>query len=172
MARHKGPVLVDTNIILECWRTGSWRALTGGYAVETVDDCVMETQTGFQRRRIEQQIDERELRARISAVHGVSPLELAAATLRDGTLSFLDVGERALWAHALTRNDSWVLCGPDAASLRFGVRLGLQRQLMALEALLEDVGYAPKIALRKAYTTGWHKTTLAALITSEGAQRP
>ena len=27
MARHRGPVLVDTNVILECWRVGAWRAL-------------------------------------------------------------------------------------------------------------------------------------------------
>lgn len=31
MARHQGTVLVDTNIILETYRTGSWRALAGGY---------------------------------------------------------------------------------------------------------------------------------------------
>ena len=31
MARHRGPVLVDTNVILECFRVGSWRALSGGY---------------------------------------------------------------------------------------------------------------------------------------------
>jgi hypothetical protein len=63
MARHRGPVLVDTNVILECWRIGAWRALTGAYRVETVEDCVIETQTGFQRRRPEQQIDEAVLRA-------------------------------------------------------------------------------------------------------------
>ena len=57
MARHDGPVLVDTNVILECWRVGAWRALTSGYRVETVEDCVIETQTGYQRRRPEQQID-------------------------------------------------------------------------------------------------------------------
>jgi hypothetical protein len=51
MARHRGTVLVDTNVILEAHRSGSWRALTGGYGVETVEDCVNETQTGFQRRR-------------------------------------------------------------------------------------------------------------------------
>ena len=27
MARHSGPVLVDTNVILECWRVDAWRAL-------------------------------------------------------------------------------------------------------------------------------------------------
>ena len=36
------------NVILEAHRTGSWRALTGGYAVETVEDWVTATQTGFQ----------------------------------------------------------------------------------------------------------------------------
>ena len=34
MARYAGPVLVDTNIILESDQVGSWRALTGGYRVE------------------------------------------------------------------------------------------------------------------------------------------
>ena len=56
MVRHRGTVLVDTNVILEAHRTGSWRALTGGYAVETVEDCVTETWTGFQRRRAEHQL--------------------------------------------------------------------------------------------------------------------
>ena len=51
MVRHRGIVPVDTNVILEAHRTGSWRALTGGYAVETVEDCVTETQKGFQRRQ-------------------------------------------------------------------------------------------------------------------------
>jgi hypothetical protein len=100
MARHNGPVLADTNVILECWRTGSWRALTGGYRVETVEDCVTETQTGFQRRRPEQQIDVRELRASLAAIHVPSQAEVAAATVRDPSFSFLDVGERSLWVHA------------------------------------------------------------------------
>ena len=53
MVRYCGTVLVDTNVILEAHRTGTWRALTGGYRVETVEECVTETQTGFQRRRTE-----------------------------------------------------------------------------------------------------------------------
>jgi hypothetical protein len=71
MARHRGPVLVDTNAIVESFRAASWRALTGGYRVETVEDCVIETQTGFQRRRPEQQIDAGALRASLAAVHPV-----------------------------------------------------------------------------------------------------
>jgi hypothetical protein len=136
MPRHIGPILVDTNVILECWRVGSWRALAGGYPVETVEDCVTETQTGFQRRRPEQRIDAAALRQSLARVHEVSPVNLAAAIVRDEGISFLDVGERSLWAHALTRTDAWVLCGPDKASLRFGVRLGFRDRLAALEKLL------------------------------------
>ncbi len=42
------PVLVDTNVIIESHRVGVWKALAGGYRVETVEDRVTETQTGFQ----------------------------------------------------------------------------------------------------------------------------
>ena len=62
MARHRGTVLVDTNVILEAHRAGAWRALAGGYPVETVEECVTETQTGFQRRLPERRIDEKDLR--------------------------------------------------------------------------------------------------------------
>ena len=58
MARHRGTVLVDTNVILEAHRAGAWRALAGGYPVETVEECVTETQTGYQRRSPERRIDE------------------------------------------------------------------------------------------------------------------
>src|SRR5262244_2311146 len=116
MARHRGPVLVDTNVILECWRIGAWKALTGGYTVETVEDCVTETQTGYQRRRAEQRIELGELRRSLTRVHEVTREQLAAAIVGDETLAFLDVGEQALWAHSLTRQDAWALCGPDKAS--------------------------------------------------------
>jgi hypothetical protein len=69
MPQHDGPVLVDTNVILECWRVSAWQALTGGYRVETVEDCVIETQTGFQRRRAAQQIDKSRLLASLATVH-------------------------------------------------------------------------------------------------------
>jgi hypothetical protein len=138
MVRHRGPVLVDTNVILECWRVEGWRALTGGYGVETVEDCVIETQTGYQRRRSEQRIDQATLVTSLAAIHHVGDPQLAAAVVRDSMISLLDVGERSLWAHALTRSDAWVLCGPDKASLRLGVRLGLRDRLVALESLLQE----------------------------------
>lgn len=165
-----GPVLVDTNVILEAHRTGSWRALRGGHRLETVEECVTETQTGAQNRRPEQRIDEAVLRADLKAVHTRTDRERAAALARDEFLAFLDDGERALWCHALARTDAWVLCGPDKASLRLGVRLGLRERLVALEALLNAVGHRPKIALRPAYTLAWHREWIARIVVEEGSR--
>jgi hypothetical protein len=75
----RGIVLVDTNVIIECHRAGGWRALAGGFSVETVTDCVAETQTGAQRRRPEQRIDEAGLRESLAAVHDVDKAQQAAA---------------------------------------------------------------------------------------------
>jgi hypothetical protein len=172
MARHHRPVLADTNAILECWRVGAWRALTSGYGIETVEDCVIETQTGYQRRRPEQQIDAAVLRATLVSVHKVGDKERAAAIVRDHIFAFLDVGEQSLWAHTLTRTDAWVLCGPDKASLRFGVRLGFRDRLVALEDLLQAAGHRPAAALRTAYTADWLTKTLGALVIMERPKRP
>ena len=43
MARHQDPVLSDTNVIIESHRVAAWQALTGGYRVETVEECVAES---------------------------------------------------------------------------------------------------------------------------------
>ena len=166
MARHQGTVLVDTNVILEAHRTGSWRALVGGYRVETVEDCVAETQTGFQRRRLEQQIDAAELRVSLGAVHPVGDPERAELAVRTHDIA-LDRGEASLWAYALTRNDTWIICGPDRASLRCGIRLGHRERLVSLEELLDDVGHRPRTALRMAYTRDWHVKVLSDLVLME-----
>jgi hypothetical protein len=170
LARHAGPVLVDTNVIIECWRVDAWRALAGGYRLETVEACEAEAHTGVQHRRPEQRIDAGTLRASLHAIHAVSAAERAHAIVRDSQISFLDDGEQALWAHALTRDDGWLLCGPDKASLRLGVRLGLRERLVALERLLEDVGHRPRIRLREAYTRRWLDRTLADLAQQEGSR--
>ena len=167
MVRYRGTVLVDTNVILEAHRTGTWRALTGGYRVETVEECVTETQTGFQLRRTEWQIDGVELRDRLATVHTVEDLDRARLAVRVGNIA-LDEGEAALWAHTLNRPDDWVLCGPDKASLRCGVRLGFRERLVSMQELLDVVGRnRPRTALREAYTKKWHEKTLGELVFAE-----
>lgn len=165
-----GTILVDTNVILEAHRASCWRALRGAHRLETVETCVMETQTGAQNRRPEQRIDEAVLRADLRAVHAVTVRERAAAFVRDEFFGSLDGGERDLWSHALGRSDAWVLCGPDKASLRLGMRLGFRDRLVALEALLDAVGHRPKVSLRPAYTTAWQRDVLARIALEEGSR--
>lgn len=160
--KHRGIVLADTNVILEAHRTGSWRALTGGYRVETVEECVTETQTGFQRRRREEHINPVALRERLEAVHAVDARARAELAARICGLA-LDNGEACLWAHALTRDDDWVLCGPDKASLRCGARLGFRERLVSLESLLAGVGHRPQLMLRAAYSRKQHDRWLGEL---------
>lgn len=166
MARHQGTVLVDTNIILETYRTGSWRALAGGYTVETVEDCVDETQPCFQRRRSAIRVNEGELRDSVKAVHSVGNREHAGLAVLIRNI-VLDRGEASLWAHALSRTDAWVLCGPDRASLRCGVRLGFRERLVSLEELLNEVGYRSRTTLRSAYTRRWHERVIGELLIME-----
>ncbi len=168
MARWRGAVLVDTNVIVEAWRIDAWRALCGGYPLETVEECVIETQTGYQNRRPEQQIDREALLAGLKAVHKVSDAERAAALVGDGEIAMLDEGEKALWAHALARSDAWVLCGPDKASLRIGVRANLRNRLVSLERLLDDAGFRTKTPLKGAYRQDWLSRTLVELAQREG----
>jgi hypothetical protein len=165
------PILVDTNVIIESHRAGCWNALTSGFQVETVWDCAVETQTGSQRRRPDQQIGADSLK-RLANIASVSDADRAVALVRDSHITFLDDGERCLWAHALSRSDAWVLCGPDTASMRLGVRLGLRDQLVSLEALLHDIGHRPKLPLRDNYTARWLAECLNKLTLLEGGKPP
>ena len=158
---RESPVLVDANVIIEAHRTRSWPALSGGWRVETVEACLAETQTGFQLRRKEEAIDLVELRRSLAAVHSASMRARAELALRKGSIA-LDEGEDALWAHALGRDDAWLLCGPDKASLRCGVLLGCRERLVSLEELLKQVGHRPS-GLRKAYTQQWHDRVVGQL---------
>jgi hypothetical protein len=154
MPQHNGPVLVDTNTIIEAHRTGCWRALAGAYVLETVETCFIETQTGSHARRPAQTIDPNALRLSLrGGIHPVSTLHLAEVDLIGGVV--LDAGERALWAHALHHSGNWVLCGPDAASMRFGYGQGQRDRLISLGHLLRDIGCRPNTALRANYEQAW-----------------
>ncbi|NBC34026.1 MAG: hypothetical protein GVY13_15230 [Alphaproteobacteria bacterium] len=170
MAPFRGPVLLDTNVIIEAFRVSCWPALSGGYRLETVEECVVETQTGFQRRRPDRRIDADQLRSRLAGVHTVAEGQLALVAIEADGLA-LDAGEAALWAHALDCPEAWILCGPDKASLRFGLRQGYRERLVALEWLLGEIGCRSKLALGEAYTAYWLRTTLGQLTLLEEPRR-
>lgn len=158
---------MDTNVIFECHRTNAWRALTSGYRLETTEDCVAETQAGKQHQERRTEVDETRLRESLNTVHGVSDRQRAELLLRQPPA--LDRGEESLWAHALDRDDdTWLLAGPDKASLRCGVLLGYRDRLVSLERLLEDVGHRVRGRLREAYTETWHRRAVNELVLDLG----
>lgn len=163
MPIHQGPVLFDTNAILETCRVCSLRAITARYAVETVEDCVVETQTGSHRRAHDRRGEVNELRAVLAAVHSVDDRQRAELAVQQEAKApgiALDLGEKALWAHALGRDDNWVFCGPDKASMRVGIQLGYRERLVSLERLFEEIGVRPRTRLKQAYTERWLASTL------------
>ena len=159
-------VLVDANAVIEAHRTGTWAALVGAYCVETVEECVTETQTGYQRRSQEQWIEVSDLRKSFDSIHEVADRERAELAVQIGGIA-LDRGEESLWAHALGRTGTWFLCGPDRASLRAGVRLGMRDRLIAMEELLERAGHRPRRALRPAYTRNWMERVVSEMVIAE-----
>lgn len=147
-------VFVDANVIIEGYRTDTWAALVGGYGIETVEDCVTETQTGYLGRPPEQWIDVADLRASMTVVHEVADRERASLAMRVSGIA-LDRGEESLWAHALGRGERWFLCGPDRASIRAGIQLGFRERLVSLEELLDRCGHRPRRPLKVAYGREW-----------------
>ncbi|NEX47170.1 hypothetical protein [Pseudotabrizicola algicola] len=129
-------ILVDACVIIEAHRTGTWTALHKGFALETVETCIVEAQTG-KANRINQQILDSDLRKCFQNIYAVTELERAMhAANFDGEMPALDAGELDLWIHALQRNDVWFLCGPDRASMKFGCQAGQKDKLVSLEQAL------------------------------------
>ena len=145
-------VLVDTNVIIEGHLRACWPALTGGYQVETVETCVAEAMTG-QYDWNGLRPDEADLRQTFAKIHIVSVAELAEVKLNGGAV--LDAGEQALWAHALSRSDTWILCGPDRASMRFAYEQGQRERIVSLGGLLKSVGFQSKANLRAHFEQAW-----------------
>lgn len=150
--------LFDTNAIIEAVRTSVWNALTGGLNLQTVAECADESRCGDRFSTGYVTVSERDLE-RMAAVHAVSELEVANVLLMDRAEA-LDPGERDLFAHALTlsRDDLWVICSPDLASVRFAVAAGIGDRLVSLEEAIAAVGARPKLPLRGNFTTAWLTT--------------
>lgn len=161
MRLRNKPLLVDTNLILEAHRCGCWKQIASAFCVETVTKCVEETQTGKQRTDRKVKIDEPALRRSVR-VHDVTREELLLVQQMGG--AGLDHGEMHLWAHALTRTDVWVLCGPDTASLKFGFNSGHKDRLVHLEAVLAEIGVRLPRNIGEHFGRRWHEQTINDMI--------
>lgn len=132
-------VLVDTNIIIEAVRTGSWNAITSHFSIQTVEKCCEEARTGEAHRPGYVVVGESALRTRLK-VHKVSGVMLFELGQRYPDADRLDAGERHLWAHALERNDEWLAACSDRAAVNAAVRLRWEDRLISLEELVSAAG--------------------------------
>jgi hypothetical protein len=137
-------VFVDTNIILEAFRTGCWTAICQRYAVETVEKCIEEALTGDSDdpRRIH--VEREDLVAGLAARHTVGKRELAALALDHPECHGLDEGELHLlaWLHAheLLHQVLVLVSTADKAAIVATDRLGGLDSLVSLEQLARDSG--------------------------------
>lgn len=164
MPKFKGVVLLDNNAIGDAVDLGVWKGLTGAYAgqLATVNEVADEAGTYFRKKADSAQLMES---LRGLSTHNVTNAQRAELVTRTEGLA-LDAGERDLWSHAVGRSDSWILCGPDRASLRAAVRLGLQDRLISLEALLEQAGLSTK-NLPVEQTSNWLRRVVGQMIVEE-----
>lgn len=146
-------LLVDTNIIIEAFRTRCWKALTTHFHVETVEKCCEEALTGDPLRPGYVSIDPAALRGGLKARHQVSELERATLVLTLPAAGAFDAGERDLLAHALGRSDAWIVSCADRAPVRGALELGWEERIVALEVLARAAGARPE--LKRHFTEQW-----------------
>lgn len=151
---------IDTNVVIECYRVGCWKALGSNYQLATVDKVIEECATGAGRREGYVQVDIDELKKGIRS-HAVSNTELANLRLRLAGKVNLDPGEEHLLAKAVTNQASWSICSPDNALVRACWVLDCLNRVVSLESLLKHIGCSPRIPMQRQYTESWlsHKRT-------------
>lgn len=145
-------VLLDTNILIETFRTQCFNALASHYQLETVEKCYEEVLTGDHLRSNYVAVDPALLKGKLIISQPASA-DLAALALACSEADALDAGERHLFAHALSRADSWVVACADRAAMRVALKLGWEGRCRSLEVLLGPTGAKPE--LRRHFTERW-----------------
>lgn len=148
-------VLVDTNVIIEAHRTGCWKPIAQYFELHTVSKVIEETQTGYQNRSEESQIDEADLRSTFSVIVDVTETERVSFNISHDHPS-LDDGEKDLLIYAESLSaPAWLLNSPDMAAVRFSHQQGWTDRLVSLEAMTSHIKARLKEDLRLNYTERW-----------------
>jgi hypothetical protein len=90
---------------------------------------------------------------KVVAVHAVTLLELAEIETRLAEPDRIDMGEKHLSAHAITRPGVWYLSASDRAAVRAGNELGFLERFVSLEALARAVGISAQF--KNHFTEKW-----------------
>lgn len=151
-------MFVDTNSILEAIRVGLWATITSRFKIETVTTCEGEACT-VPKAASSFTVDPEQLRKSLAECHVVDIRQRIALEAKTELHKILlHDGERDLWAHVLSRpstDDSWFLCGPDMASMRFGFLEGYRDRMVSLEELSRVVGHRCRPPLGIGHTKKW-----------------
>lgn len=158
---NKQRVFVDTNVILESFRTGCWTAICQNHSIETVEKCIEEALTGDPTAPGRIVVPPDELINGLAARHLVSKLELAAFALQHPKCPALDDGELHLlaWldAHHLLPHVTILVSTADKAAIVATGSLGGLDSLASLEHLAQKSGVT-RLQLNKLqdhYRNGW-----------------
>lgn len=137
-------VFVDTNVILEAFRTGCWAALSAAFSVETVEKCIEEALTGDPTDPRHMAVDRDILVAGLAARHAVDKRTIARFALAHPASAGLDDGELHLlaWLHGqgLTTKVKLLLSTADKAAIVAAGRLDWLDIVTSLEQLAQQAG--------------------------------
>lgn len=132
-------VFVDTNVILESFRTGCWSSIANHFSIETVEKCVEETLTGNPGDPRHFSVPNSDLTAGLSGQHKVSRKELASLVLSNPSCNTLDDGEKHLFAwlytNQLALSQLIVVSTADKAALVASNAVGWLDCMISLEEL-------------------------------------
>lgn len=150
MVPRGSKVFIDACAIAGAVHTGCFKAITGAYQLETTELCLGEVvRRNYYGARLVYK-DPEELRKYLS-VRSVSEEEIGMMDILIQGTTDIDPGEKSLLALALkTAGQAWLLCGPDAGTLRAmhfinkTHQLCSMDQMCALETLTKGIGLRKK----------------------------
>lgn len=146
-------VLVDTNVVIEAFRARCWNAVTGHFAIETVEKCYEEALTGDPLRPGYVVVDAAQLRKGLRGRHQISGAQRAQLLVKLAYSDVLDAGELDLLAHALERSDAWIASCADRAAVNAALELGWEERFVSLEAMSRAAGARPEF--KHHFTDRW-----------------
>ena len=157
----KTRVLIDTNVILEAFRTSCWATISNRFAIETVEKCVEETLTGNPDDPRHVPVLPADLKRGLARQYPVTRKEIASLVLAHPACGVLDDGEKHLlaWllANKLLPSSAIVVTTADKAALVASHGLGWLDGVVSLEYLARKagVGRVKLDALALQYREDW-----------------
>lgn len=146
--RKRIRILLDTNVLIEAFRTGVWPAIRETFSLETVEKCIEEALTGDPSIPGYVRIDHRKLKNDLHCVHKVDKLMLSNLIIHHPHCAGLDDGELHLFAWLYSKapdsSDRPLICTADKAAVYAANRLSWLDDLISLQEIGSMAGISRK----------------------------